>query len=100
MRLFGRISNTVKDFGRKSAIDDSVKDKVQRGAVPLAFFAFFFFYLLSRTSISACKQEKEYTIVVGNHPDVVGEMEAELELRPRTFLSSKLYSRAQSIIHE
>ena len=97
----GAFPTLCEDFGRKSAIDDSVKDKVQRGAVPLAFFAFFFFYLLSRTSISACKQEKEYTIVVGNHPDVVGEMEAELELRPRTFLSSKLYSsRAQSIIHE
>ena len=77
MRLFGRISNTVKDFGRKSAIDDSVKDKVQRRVgAPLAFSL-----LLWRTSISACKQEK-----LGSHRDVVGEMEAEDRslLRPRT----------------
>ena len=77
MRLFGRISNTVKDFGRKSAIDDSVKDKVQRRVgAPLAFSL-----LLWRTSISACKQEK-----LGSHRDVGGEMEAEDRslLRPRT----------------
>ena len=75
--FLGAFPTLCEDFGRKSAIDDSVKDKVQRRVgAPLAFSL-----LLWRTSISACKQEK-----LGSHRDVGGEKEAEDRrlLRPRT----------------